>query len=354
MKTGVANLPLHYGSTPSWLFEKMKRLSREIICIIVEEYGAEEVLKRISDPYWFQSLGCVLGFDWHSSGLTTTVCGALKEGIRGIEKDLGIFIVGGKGQASRKVPYEIEALAQNYGFNSESLIYASRMSAKIDNTALQDGYQLYHHSFIFLKNGQWAVIQQGMNTVNRMARRYHWLSLRKDQNFINEPHKAVCCDLKNQVLNLVARESQKVRQLSTFLAKEEGPFLLKDLRLIVLNLPRHHPVYSFDFDLTHLKKILTLIQEQQPDNFEKLLGIKGVGPRTIQALSLISEVIYGAQPSFRDPVRYSFAHGGKDGYPYPIDKEVYNQSIQILQKAIHKAKIAHREKIQALKKLIFI
>src|ERR1051326_9180047 len=219
MRTGSAHLPLHGGRAPAWLFPRMVRLSREIAAHIVEEYGSDEMLRRLSDPYWFQAFGCVLGFDWHSSGVTTTVCGALKEGLRGTERDLGIYVGGGKGATSRKTTAEIAAACERLGRDPQPLIYASKISAKVDNAAVQDGYQLYHHAFVFTPRGEWCIVQQGMNDTTSTARRYHWLS-DNVTSYVNEPHAAVCCDATAETLNLVAAESAAVRDAAAALAKE--------------------------------------------------------------------------------------------------------------------------------------
>jgi hypothetical protein len=353
MKTGVANLPLHFGKAPSWLFGRMTRLSRQISVVIVEEYGPDEFLNKLSDPFWFQAFGCVLGFDWHSSGLTTTVCGALKEGLKDISKDTGIFVCGGKGATSRRTPLEIEEIASKRLINTDAknLIYSSRLSAKVDSVALQDGYQLYHHSFIFTKKGNWAVIQQGMNSATRWARRYHWLGT-EVSDFVCEPHKAICCDHKTEVLNMVARESSDCRDMSALLSKEKPEKVIKEFKKVKeLSLPSHHSVSFSDIRPQNLEKILLRTYERRPDNFEKLIGIEGVGPKTIRALSLISELIYGKPASYRDPVRFSFAHGGKDGHPYPVDRKEYDMSIRILKDAVNKAKIGRSEKLEALKRI---
>lgn len=352
MKTGIANLPLHWGSMPAWLFARMKRLARAIIEAMIYEFGQEEVLRRLSDPYWFQSFGCVLGFDWHSSGLSTTVCGAIKEALKGTEKYLGLFVVGGKGKASRKAPSEIEEYGEKFSLDfTPKLIYASKMSAKIDNSCLQDGFQIYHHTFIFTKNGDWAVIQQGMNPEIQMARRYHWFS-EKVKNFVNEPHSAICCDWKGEVLNLVASESEKTRKISTEIISAPFSSFLKDFRKIrVLNMPRYHWIPLKREGEKRIEKIFFELHERKPKNYEELVSYQGVGPKTLRALALIAELIYGAKPSFQDPVRYSFAHGGKDGIPYPVDKKTYDQSIYILERAVRKAKIKNQEKSQALKSL---
>lgn len=351
MRTGIANLPLHSGKAPRWLFERMTRLAREITIIIVQEFGPEEILKRFSDPYWFQAFGCALGFDWHSSGVTTTVCGAVKEGIKGIERDLGFFAAGGKGGASRKTPSEIDGCGDYLSINPSGLIYASRMSAKVDSAALQDGYQLYHHVLFFTKKGQWAVVQQGMNEVNRYARRYHWLG-QAVKDFVCEPHSAVCCDSKGAVLNMIDAESDKARIISTQLSHEKPETLVKEIqRLQMLDMPSRHHTSIKDINPDRLYKIFLSTYERQPEDFEKLLGMEGIGPKTIRALSLLSELVYGASVSHQDPVRYSFAHGGKDGYPYPVDKETYDKSIDFLRKAVNQAKVGVTEKIKAFKRL---
>lgn len=353
MKTGIANLPLHYGKAPTWLFDRMKKLASEITLVIVKEYGPDEFLNRLSDPFWFQAFGCVLGFDWHSSGLTTTVCGALKEGLKGICREIGVFVCGGKGGTSRKIPLEIKGLASRrlISGDAETLIYSSKMSAKVDSCALQDGYQLYHHCFILTKEGKWAVIQQGMNTSTRWARRYHWLG--KDvEDFVCEPHKAICCDHKGTVLNMVAKESEDCRKVSASLAIEEpGKVVTEFNKIKELNLSSRHSVSLSDIRAKNLRKILQKTYEKGPHNFEELLGVEGVGPKTIRALSLISELVYAKPASFRDPVRFSFAHGGKDGHPYPVDKKEYDLSIEIIRNAINLSRIGRTEKLEALKRL---
>lgn len=350
--TGIAYLPLHGGKAPPWLFNRMVRLAREITIVIVEEYGPGEMLKRLSHPYWFQAFGCVLGFDWHSSGVTTTLCGALKEGIRGLEKDLGLFVAGGKGRVSRETPSEIRNWGNKLSLDPEPLVYASRMSAKVDTSAIQDGYQLYHHTFIFTGKGAWTVVQQGMNDHNHYARRYHWLS-EIVTDFVNEPHAAILSETRGQVLNLTAGESSEARSTITEIATELKPEkLITDLKkLKTLELPRRHQIEVNDLHENSLTKILLSTYERQPENFEKLLGLSGVGPKTIRALSLISELIYGVAPSYHDPARYSFAHGGKDGIPYPVDRPTYDKSIEVLSKAINKARLTPSEKREVFSRL---
>lgn len=353
MRTGIANLPLHTGRAPRWLFDRMTHLARELSVIICSEIGHKEYLKKLSDPFWFQAFGCVLGFDWHSSGLTTTVCGALKEALRDAGRELGIFVCGGKGNTSRKTPQEIQDLTDKrlIKIGPEKLIYASRMSAKVDNTALQDGYQLYQHAFICLKDGSWAVVQQGMNPDTGWARRYHWLG-DEVNDFVCEPHKAVCCDHKNPSLNMVAKESENARTRSAEISRLLPEKTIKEYKKIErLTLESHHDVKRDEIKSENLYKVLLSTYEQKAQDFEGLLGIKGVGPKTIRALALMSELVYGNKPSFRDPVKFSFAHGGKDGHPYPVNRKTYDASIQFLRDAVSRSKIGSTEKMKAFRRL---
>jgi hypothetical protein len=332
----------------------MVSLSREIVRVLVEEYGPGEVLSRVSDPHWFQAFGCVLGFDWHSSGLTTTTTGALKEAVKGREADLGLFVAGGKGVASRKTPAEIMAHGERHTIArpADDLVYASKLSAKVDNTAVQDGYQLYHHAFFFAPSGEWAVVQQGMNDATGYARRYHWLSTGVE-DFVNEPHAAICSQRRGQlVLNLVAEESEEARRASALLAAEPPDKLAGELRKAQeLELPARHHIIAGDLRPESLERTLAKAYEQPPGDFEGLLATPGVGPKTIRALALIADLIYGAKASVRDPATFSFAHGGKDGIPYPVDRPTYDRSIEVLRQAVDRAKIEDREKLAALKRL---
>ncbi len=357
MKTGQMNLPLHGGKAPYWLFSRMKKLAREILFLMVSEYGPAEVLKRLSDPLWFQALGCVLGFDWHSSGVTTTVCGALKEAAKGLEEELGLFIAGGKGAASRKTPSEIEEASQRLGRDLSHFIYNSKIVAKIDSSAVQDGYNLYHHCFLFTYDAKkWSVIQQGLNENNRFARRYHWLS-DKVTDFTTEPHAAICCNNQSLTLNLIDKSSMGAKNTITQLAQQKPALVLKDLRLLKnwqdknYKLPARHYIKITDMDFKRVNKIFTHTYETKPKNFEALLSVKGMGPKTIRALALISELIYGEKYSINDPARFSFAHGGKDGIPYPVNRENYNQSIEILHQAVKESKIGLSQKSEAIRRL---
>lgn len=355
MRTGIANLPLHSGKCPRWLFTKMVELSRVIIELLVIETGPEDVLRRLSNPFWFQALGCVLGFDWHSSGLTTTVCGALKEAVRGRESDLGVFICGGKGATALKTPEEIIRLVDRCPINAdpEDLVRASRLSAKVDQSAVQDGYELYHHTFLFSLSGTWAVVQQGMNLSVQRARRYHWLS-ESCADFVNEPHTAVCCDAKGLVLNLVARESGSARKTLPALSQESPEKLVADLKKIqnqVLDLPDRHRLLLSDLNPSRLRTVFEKSYLTPPADFLGLLETPGVGARGIRALSLIAELVYGTPPSYRDPARFAFAHGGKDGIPYPVDHKTYDNSIEVLRRAVERSRLGLNDKRAALNRL---
>jgi len=352
-KTGIAQLPLHGGKAPPWLFQRMVRLGREIVRLIVEDHGPQEILKRVSDPYWFQSLGCVLGFDWHSSGITTTVCGALKEGLRGTEKDLGLVIAGGKGATSRKTPGEIRQAGDNYSLaaDAEELVYLSRLTAKIDNNAIQDGFQLYHHSFFFTLSGAWAVVQQGMN--DRFARRYHWFS-EDIRSLTVDPHSAICSNLQfERTLNLVAAESVPAQTVITELSRENPATLMRELRKFqALSLPSRHELLVKDLHPDSIEKILLKTYEAKAADFETLLAMPGVGAKTLRALVLIAELTYGTPASWKDPAKFSFAHGGKDGYPYRVNRRAYDQSIEILRQSVERARLERTEKTNALKRLL--
>ncbi|MEO0251280.1 MAG: DUF763 domain-containing protein [candidate division WOR-3 bacterium] len=352
MKTGDVILPLHNGRAPDWLMQRMIKLARSIIYVMGIELGREEVLRRLSDPLWFQSLGCLLGFDWHSSGLTTTVSFAIKVALKDIGKELGIFAAGGKGRYARKTPDEIAETASKVGVDAEKLIYASRMSAKVDTCLVQDGYDIYHHTIFYTVDGSWCVIQQGMNERSRTARRYHWLS-ENLISFIEEPHTGIVAERKEkEVIDLTSRKSEDARSTMLQLV-HEGPE--KVLRLyskaLTYKMPMRHYITLRDMKPENLKKVLLTTYEDPPSNFEELLLTRGLGPMTIRALTLISDVIYGAKPSYSDPVIFSYAHGGKDGYPYRVRRDVYDKSIEILEKAIKSAKLGHKDELFALRKL---
>ena len=350
MRRGIANLPLHYGKAPPWLFRRMVELSRSILELIVIEHGRDTLLRRLSDPFWFQSLGCVLGFDWHSSGLTTTVCGALKEALKDVGGDLGLFMAGGKGKVALRTPEELDLIGERFGLDTEPLKEVSRLTAKVDNALLQDGYQLYHHAIIFTSEGKWTVVQQGMNAEERLARRYHWLG-EGLKSFVEEPHSGISAQKVHEriILDLTSRGSKETRKAIGELLKDRET-LLRELETIKrLDLPKRHYITPEDLNLENLKK--TVKKLESVEGFEELLKTRGVGPKMLRALTLVSELIYGAKPSFEDPARYSFAHGGKDGHPYPVQRNVYDATVETLKKAIEKAKVGQREKIEAIKRL---
>jgi len=368
MRTGIATVPLDYGKCPPWLFERMKRLGRGIAISIVEEFGPEEFLRRLADPVWFQSLGCVMGFDYNSSGLTTITLGALKAGLFEIQDQLGVYVCGGK-KVSRETPKEIEAygISRQFSF-APKLIYASKMAAKIDSGLVQDGYSIYQHNFLFTKSGAWSVIQQGMNTDNQTARRYHWLSsalqqVQGKEDFVEEPHSGIVADTRLKPLNLTAKESGENREISLKQVLDEPKTFIKNLAMVQRH-PKQmtllemydkefywHPVVEEKFDLKRLEKTLFSVHEASPRKFEELVGKKGVGPRTIRALSLVAELIYGAKPSYEDPARYTFTHGGKDGTPYFPKPEEMDKTIEIMERGIKKSKISLSEREKASQRL---
>lgn len=347
-RSGAADLPLHYGYVPQWLAERMARLGLAITESIITEYGKDEILRRLSDPLWFQSFGAVMGMDWHSSGITTSVMGALKRAINPHAKELGIYICGGKGKFSKETPSELLKIADTTGLNGTELVRCSKLSAKVDNTAIQDGFQLYTHNFIVSNTGQWTVVQQGMHTVNKTARRYHWHSDNLS-SFTEEPHTGVCGINQGEILNLTASAASITKAGILQLTNEDPDVQLREIQRVLL--PAHHDVRAEDVNLKRLGAALWLAHEQQPENFDELLLLQGVGPRTIQSLTLVSEVIHGTPSRFTDPARFSFAHGGKDGHPFPVPINVYDETISTLQTAVHKAKLGATDKAEAIKKL---
>ena len=398
MKRRVAQLPLHSGRAPPWLFRRMTKLAGAVTEAIVEEFGPEEMLRRLSDPWWFQAFGCVLGFDWHSSGVTTVTCGALKEAAKSRGDQLGILVAGGKGAVSRKTPQEIADAADRHAITTgDRLIYASRTSAKVDSAAVQDGFAVYHHSFFFTPEGRWCVVQQGMDEANGWARRYHWLAESVD-DFVCEPHEAVQ-DLSEgphgesagtgggassgerqlTLLNLVAEESGDNRQASAALVRENPDWLMEQIERYTegptLFAPARHPVLNLDVDRKRLRNLVIRAHEQNPADFEALLGTQGVGAATIRSLALLAEIIFRAPPSRRDPTTprpastdstaqtpvepddprrwpdYSYAHGGKDGTPFPVDRTTYDRNILVLNEAIRRARLGQNDKLNALRRL---
>ncbi|WP_035563430.1 DUF763 domain-containing protein [Hymenobacter sp. IS2118] len=349
-KSGTADLPLYSGPIPSWLFERMTTLSGAIVEAIVLEHGHDGFLQRLADPFWFQSFGAVLGMDWNSSGVATAVMGALKRSLNPRAHELGLYVCGGKGKQSLQTPAELLAVGERTGLDGTHLAYCSRLSAKVDNTAVQDGYQLYLHSFVVSRAGQWAVVQQGMNTAaeTASARRYHWHS-EALTSFVDEPHAAICGTSQGEILNLVAHQARPAQAAMLQVVGEEPERMLREIRQLVM--PTRKDVKAKDVDLKRLGAILWLAQEKQPQDFENLLLLPGLGPRTVQSLALVSEVIHGTPARFSDPARFSFAHGGKGARPFAVPTRVYDETIRTLQTAVERAKLGEPDRQQALKKL---
>lgn len=346
-----ADLPLHYGRVPPWLAERMCKLGGAITEAIILEYNKAEFLKRLSDPLWFQALGAVLGMDWHSSGITTSVMGALKKAINSRSRELGIYICGGRGKHSRQTPNELLKVAGETGLNGDDLVRSSKLAAKVDNTAIQDGFQLYLHNFILTSEGEWAIVQQGLNDASGMARRYHWHST-QFQSYLKSPHVGVTGVNQGLILNLAHEQADVTRSGIVKIAEEHPDKMMTEVRKIIM--PRHHDVRSEDVNLKRLGAILTLAHEKELTDFESLLLLEGVGPRAIQSLTLVSEVIHGTPSRFTDPARFSFAHGGKDGHPFPVPLKVYDETINVLKTSIEKAKIESSDKLKAIKQLSVI
>lgn len=347
-RSGFADLPLHSGRVPQWLAERMQRLGTAIVESIVYEYGTSEFLSRLSDPFWFQAFGCVMGMDWHSSGITTSVMGALKRGLNARAHELGIFICGGRGKQARKTPGELIAVAEKNNLNGGELMRASRLAAKIDNNAIGDGFQIYLHAFVVTAAGEWAVVQQGMKPAERLARRYHWHST-SVHNFVCEPHTAIAGEHQGTILNLVDRRAHAAQQAMLAIAAQEP---LKTLTgLPSLSMPPHHDVRSADVDLKRLGAVLAVSYERQLRDFASLLLVENLGPRTLQSLALIAEVIHGAPSRFSDPARFSFALGGKDGHPFPVPLQTYDESLSLLRRALDSAKLGFTDKRDGFRRL---
>lgn len=347
-QSGSADLTLMGGNIPNWLFDRMKQLSLPMVEVIVEEYGQQGFLSRLSDPFWFQSFGAVIGMDWNSSGVTTAIMRALKQAINPHAKELGLFVCGGKGKESTRTPQELMRIGDLMGLDAGYLTRCSKLTAKVDNTAVQDGFQLYIHNFILSSAGDWTVIQQGMKTKDQSARRYHWHS-EGLTSFVEDPQAAICGEDQGEIINLVDKRALPTQQAILGFTKEDPAKTIKELpKLLLANNPT---MTSKDVDLKRLGSILWLAEEQQTANFEELLLLKGMGPRTLQSLALVSEVIHGTPSRFSDPARYSFAHGGKRGTPFPVLTKVYDETISTLRSAVDRAKIGQRDKSKAIEKL---
>jgi hypothetical protein len=347
-RSGTADLPLHYGHVPLWLADRMSKLGFAIVETIAMEFSTSEVISKLSNPFWFQSFGAVMGMDWHSSGITTSVLGALKKSVNPHSKELGIYICGGKGKNSMLTPQELLLVGERTGLDGNALANCSRLTAKVDNTAIQDGFQLYQHNFIVDNKGQWAVIQQGMNPNSKTARRYHWHS-QDLKSFINEPHTFIYGENQGAILNLTAGTAEKSRAGILELSKESPTKIMKEMQH--LSMPSHHDVRMEDVNMKRLGAMLWATHENKPEDFEQLLLLKGMGPRALQSLALVSEIIYGTPTRFEDPARFSFAHGGKDGHPFPVPLKIYDETITTLQRAINRAKIGNSDKVDAIRKL---
>ena len=402
--SGHADLPLHTGTVPRWLADRMMVLGTLITESLVENFGPEEVLVRLSDPLWFQSFGAVMGMDWHSSGITTSVMYALKRGLNPRAKELGIYVCGGRGKYSRMTPDELLGIADAEGLDGDALVRNSKLVAKVDNNAVQDGFQLYQHNFVLTRNGSWAVVQQGMNTAEKKARRYHWCSTNL-RSFVEEPHSGVVGDNKGKILNLTDSQADKARSSILEMSREEPERMINEIlqiekpasEIILLQdggvtgvspvrrgstqrsagegetsplsmpeqlelfpelanersivMPSHHEVREQDVDLKRLGGVLATAYNSQPKDFEELLLTPGLGPRTLQSLALVSEVIYGTPSRFTDPARFSFAHGGKDGHPFPVPLKIYDESIRILRDSIEKSKLGYKDKSDCIRRL---
>ena len=391
-------MPLHTGTVPRWLADRMMVLGTLITESLVENFGPEEVLVRLSDPLWFQSFGAVMGMDWHSSGITTSVMYALKRGLNPRAKELGIYVCGGRGKYSRMTPDELLEIAGKEGLRGDELVRNSKLVAKVDNNAVQDGFQLYQHNFILTRNGSWAVVQQGMNGAERKARRYHWCSTNL-RSFVEEPHTGVVGDNRGQILNLTDSKADKARSSILEMSREDPDRMLNEIsqigkpasQIVLMQggeslpfnapslpqqqelfpelaeesvqsvqpevkgrsiiLPAHHEVREQDVDLKRLGGVLATAYQNQPQDFESLLLTPGLGPRTLQSLALVSEVIYGTPSRFTDPARFSFAHGGKDGHPFPVPLKIYDESIRILRDSIEKSKLGYKDKSDCIRRL---
>ena len=385
--SGHADLPLHTGTVPRWLADRMMVLGTLITESLVENFGPDEVLVRLSDPLWFQSFGAVMGMDWHSSGITTRVMYALKRGLNPRAKELGIYVCGGRGKYSRMTPDELLQIAGQEGLNGDELVRNSKLVAKVDNNAVQDGFQLYQHNFILTRSGNWAVVQQGMNTAEKKARRYHWCSSDLP-SFVEEPHTAVVGENRGKILNLTDKEADGARNSILEMSHENPDRMIKEIeqigkpasQMILMQggkvqgtlfpeleetntqdqiqptgrsiiMPAHHDVQAQDVDLKRLGGVLATAYESQPQDFESLLLTPGLGPRTLQSLALVSEVIYGTPSRFTDPARFSFAHGGKDGHPFPVPLKIYDESIRVLRDSIEKSKLGYKDKSDCIRRL---
>ncbi len=364
-RAGSADLPLHGGRVPPWLAQRMAKLGAVMCEAIVHHYGRDELLRRLAHPFWFQSFGAVMGMDWHSSGITTSVIGALKRGLAPLSAELGVHVCGGRGRHSRQTPAELAAVGERVGVDCGALATASRLVAKVDSAAVQDGFDLYLHGFIVTDDGSWTVVQQGMNGDARLARRYHWLS-EGLESFVDSPHAAIDGQEQGEIVNLADRRADRSRQGQLDLLRDLGPDgIARELALMqppapqpaqmsllpYLVMPDHHDVRAEDVIAPRLHAALAAAAERGPEDFAELLLVPGVGARTVRSLALVAEVVHGAPCRFDDPARFSLAHGGKDRHPYPVPLKVYDQTIAVLKTAVTNARLGREEELAALKRL---
>ncbi len=347
-RSGLADLPLHGGRVPRWLSKRMERLGVAITESVIHAYGRSEFLARLSDPFWFQALGCVMGMDWHSSGITTSVMGALKRGLNPRASELGLYICGGRGRQSCQTPAELIVRAEQHSLDGAALVRASRLTAKIDNNAIGDGFQIYLHNFVLTADGQWSVIQQGMNERTKMARRYHWHSA-SVRDFACEPHTAIVGENAGIVLNLVDRRAREAQDALLEISRTSPEATLRELRH--LTMPGHHDVRADDVDPKRLGAILAVSYDRQLRDFASFLLLENLGPRTLQSLALIAEVVHGAPSRFSDPARFSFAHGGKDGHPFPVPLKTYDESLAVLRRSLNASKLGLTDKVDGFRRL---
>jgi len=347
-RSGFADLPLHGGRVPQWLAERMTQMGAAIVEAILHHYGHSEMLSRLADPFWFQALGSVMGMDWHSSGITTSVMGALKRGLAPRAEELGIYICGGRGRHSRNTPQELRELAERRSLDGEALVQTSRLTARIDNNAIADGFQIYLHTMILSAQGEWVVVQQGMNEANGMARRYHWHST-EVRDFTSEPHTGIVGEHQGTIMNLVDAKAKDAQSALLAIAKENPDTTLRAARQLLV--PRRHEVRTQDVDLKRLGAVLALAYEREFRDFASLLLLENLGPRTLQSLALIAEVIHGAPTRFSDPARFSFSLGGKDRQPFPVPLKTYDESISVLRVSLDAARVGDKEKLDGFRRL---
>lgn len=347
-RSGIADLPLHGGRVPHWLATRMTKLGTAITETIVHDYGTSAFLSRLSDPFWFQAFGAVMGMDWHSSGITTSVMGALKRGLAERSDELGLYICGGRGRFSRNTPYELRSLADKRGFDGDALVRTSRLTARVDNNAIADGFQIYLHSFVVSANGEWAVVQQGLNDKNGMARRYHWHSAAV-KDFVQEPHNAIVGENLGIIMNLVDADAKQAQRAMLELTRERPDVALDAARY--LRMPEHHEVKERNVDLKRLGAVLAVAYDRELHDFAELLLLEKLGPRTLQSLALVAEVVHGAPTRFADPARFAFAHGGKDRHPFPVPLKTYDESLNLLRTSLDAAKVGDKDKLEGFQRL---